>query len=82
MNVALSFQVLRAARSREDARLLLVGYAFMLAAGFLLLHALATPGVIVGSPNSGFEIATPVGLALASACLQVGLPVLGIRVRR
>lgn len=66
INVVLSFQVLRAARSREDARLLLVGYAFMLAAGFLLLHALATPGVIVGSPNSGFEIATPVGLALSS----------------
>lgn len=66
VNVGLSFQVLRAARTREDARLLLVGYAFMLAAGFLLLHALATPGVIVANPNSGFEIATPVGLALAS----------------
>lgn len=66
VNVALSFQVLRAARSRGDARLLLAGYAFMLAAGFLLLHALATPGVIVSSPNSGFEIATPVGLVLAS----------------
>jgi class 3 adenylate cyclase len=66
VNVALSFQVLRAARLRGDARLLLVGYAFMLAAGFLMLHALATPGVIVGQPNSGFEIATPVGLALAS----------------
>jgi class 3 adenylate cyclase len=66
VNVALSWQVLRAAHLREDARLLLVGYAFMLAAGFLLLHALATPGVIVGQSNSGFEIATPVGLALAS----------------
>lgn len=66
VNVGLSFQVLKAARNREDARLLLVGYAFMLAAGFLLLHALATPGVILGSPNSGFEIATPVGLALSS----------------
>jgi class 3 adenylate cyclase/uncharacterized membrane protein len=66
VSVALSFQVLRAARLREDARLLLIGNAFMLAAGFLLLHALATPGVIVGQPNSGFEIATPVGLALAS----------------
>jgi adenylate cyclase len=66
VNVALAFQVLRAARRREDARLLLVGYAFMLAAGFLFLHALATPGVIVAQPNSGFEIATPVGLALSS----------------
>ena len=66
INVALAFQVLRAARMREDARILLVGYAFMLAAGFLLLHALATPGVIVAGANGGFEIATPVGLALAS----------------
>lgn len=71
VNVALSFQVLRAARNRGDARLLLVGYAFMLAAGFLLLHALATPGVIVDNPNSGFEIATPVGLALASIFFAV-----------
>jgi len=66
VNVALAVQVLRSARLREDARLLLVGYAFMLAAGFLLLHALATPGVIVGQSNSGFEVATPVGLAVAS----------------
>ena len=66
VNVALAAQVLRAARMREDARLLTIGYAFTLAAGFLFLHALATPGVIVSSANSGFEIATPVGLALAS----------------
>ncbi|CAN5825922.1 hypothetical protein BH23ACT4_BH23ACT4_12560 [soil metagenome] len=66
VNVALSVQVLRAARMREDARLLIIGYAFMLAAGFLFLHALATPGVIVSSANGGFEVATPVGLALAS----------------
>lgn len=69
INVALAFQVLKAARMREDARTLLVGYAFMLAAGFLLLHALATPGVIVAGANGGFEIATPVGLALASLFL-------------
>lgn len=66
INVALAIQVLRASRLRGDARLLLVGYAFMLAAGFLFLHALATPGVIVAAANGGFEIATPVGLALAS----------------
>jgi class 3 adenylate cyclase len=71
VNVGLSVQVLRAARLREDARLLLVGYAFMLAAGFLFLHALATPGVIVGQSNSGFEVATPVGLALASVFFTI-----------
>lgn len=66
INVALAYQILRAARLRGDARLILVSHAFALAAGFLLLHALATPGVILPSSNAGFEIATPVGLALAS----------------
>lgn len=66
VNVVLAQQVIGAARTRGDARLLLVGYAFTLAAGFLLLHALATPGVLVAGPNGGFEIATPVGLAAAS----------------
>jgi len=67
VNVVLALRILAAARLRDDARLLLVGYAFVLAAGFLGLHALATPGVLLSSPNGGFEIATPVGLALASA---------------
>ncbi len=67
VNVALALQVSRAAHGRGDARLLLVGHAFTVAAGFLLLHALATPGVIVTSANGGFEVATPVGLTLASA---------------
>lgn len=66
INVLLALRVLAAARLRADARVLLAGYAFVLAAGFLGLHALATPGVLVGSPNGGFEIATPFGLALAS----------------
>ncbi|MGD2061168.1 MAG: adenylate/guanylate cyclase domain-containing protein [Acidimicrobiia bacterium] len=66
LNVVLALRVLAAARLREDARVLLVGYAFVLAAGFLGLHALATPGVLLSAPNGGFEIATPFGLALAS----------------
>jgi class 3 adenylate cyclase len=61
------------ARERRDARLLLVGFAFTAAAGFLLLHALATPGILVG-PNLGFELATPLGLFLAS--LPLGLSAL------
>lgn len=66
INVGLALRVRSAARLRGDARLLLVGYAFVIAAGFLGLHALATPGVLLSSPNGGFEIATPFGLALAS----------------
>ena len=38
----------------------------MSAAGFLALHALATPRVLLGGPNAGFVIASPVGLFLAS----------------
>ena len=46
---------------RADARLFLVSLAFLAAAGFLALHALATPGVLLDTPNQGFVIATPVG---------------------
>jgi class 3 adenylate cyclase len=55
-----------AAMRRADARVLLVSYAFLSSAGFLGLHALATPRVLVSAPNAGFVIATPVGLALGS----------------
>ena len=71
INVILAMRVQSAAKSRGDPRLLLVSYAFTIAAGFLLLHALATPGVLLGGPNGGFEIATPVGLAVASVFFAV-----------
>lgn len=61
----LAASVTRAARQRQDARLLMVSLAFLTAASFLGLHALATPGVLVG-PNAGFELATPVGLVVGS----------------
>ena len=41
--------------------------SFLAASGFLALHALATPGVLLDKPNLGFVIATPVGLLLAAA---------------
>jgi class 3 adenylate cyclase len=55
-----------AALRRGDARVMLVSLAFLSAAGFLGLHALATPGVLLGTPNAGFTIATPVGIAIGS----------------
>jgi adenylate cyclase len=63
---ALGYAVTVAARARRDARLLLISFAFIASSGFLGLHALATPGVLLG-PNAGFELATPVGLVIASA---------------
>ena len=47
---------------------MLVGLGFVLSAGFLALHALATPGLILAASNAGFVVATPVGLFLASVC--------------
>lgn len=65
INVALGVSIIRAAARRRDARLFLVALAFLVAAGFLGLHALATPGILLGK-NGGFVIATPVGLFLAA----------------
>ncbi len=61
----LGYNVSAASRRRQDSRLFMVSLAFLAGAGFLGLHALATPGVLVG-PNAGFELATPVGLVVGS----------------
>jgi adenylate cyclase len=63
--VVLGVAIGEAARRRRDARLLLLALAFVAAAGFLGLHALATPGVLLSGPNAGFAVATPIGLVLA-----------------
>jgi adenylate cyclase len=55
-----------AAVRRGDARVLLVSLGFLAAAGFLGLHALATPGVLLDTKNAGFTVATPVGIAIGS----------------
>jgi adenylate cyclase len=74
VNVALAYVTNLAAGRYRDARLLLVSLAFLASAGFLGLHALATPGVLLPRPNFGFAVATPVGLVIASvfAALSVG----------
>src|SRR5918999_4104084 len=64
--LGLGYAVSIAARRRRDARLFLISLAFMASAGFLGLHALATPTVLLGK-NAGFELATPVGLVVAGA---------------
>src|SRR6187200_3750788 len=67
VNVVLGLAASEAARRRGDARALLVSLAFLSSAGFLALHALATPGSIVEGSNTGFVIGTPIGLLIASA---------------
>ena len=55
-----------AAERRGDARVYLVSLAYLAPAGFLGLHALATPGVLLEQPNQGFAVATPVGLVIGA----------------
>ena len=66
VNVALAYVTNVAAGRYRDARLVLVSLAFLASAGFLGLHALATPGVLLPHPNAGFVVATPIGLVIAS----------------
>ena len=66
VNVALAYVTNVVAGRLGDARLVLVSLAFFASAGFLGLHALATPGVLLEGSNTGFVIATPAGLFIAS----------------
>jgi class 3 adenylate cyclase len=77
-SVAVGWAVSSAGRRRRDARLFLVSLACLASAGFLGLHALATPGVLLGK-NAGFELATPVGLMFASAFAAVSAVEFGPR---
>jgi class 3 adenylate cyclase len=59
-----------------------VSLAFVVAASFLGLHALATPRVLLERSNAGFVLAIPVGLLLAGVfALWSALPLDGARAR-
>jgi hypothetical protein len=62
----LGFVMSEAGRRRGDARVLLVSLACLASAGFLGLHALATPGVLLDERSVGFVIAAPIGLVIAA----------------
>jgi adenylate cyclase len=70
-SAALAYATSVAASRRGDGRVLMVSLAFLATAGFLGLHALATPGVLLQTPNAGFVLATPVGIALGSVLAAV-----------
>jgi adenylate cyclase len=71
VSVVLGYLAGEAARRLNDARLFLVSLAFITSAGFLGLHALATPAVLLEKPNAGFVVATPVGLVIAGVFAAV-----------
>ena len=66
LNVVLGLLTGESASRRNDPRVFLVSLALLASAGFLGLHALSTPGVLAHEGNTGFVIATPLGLLLAS----------------
>jgi class 3 adenylate cyclase len=76
-NVALAYLTNVAAGRHRDARLVLVSLGFLSSAGFLGLHALATPGVLLTGSNAGFVIATPVGLFIAAVLAAASVTALG-----
>jgi adenylate cyclase len=66
ITAALAFLTGEAAARRGDARVLRLAIAFFAASGFLGLHALATPGVLLSGKNAGFQAASAIGLLIAS----------------
>ncbi|HXV95521.1 MAG TPA: adenylate/guanylate cyclase domain-containing protein [Gaiellaceae bacterium] len=66
LSFLLGFLMAEAAARRGDARVLLVALAFLASSGFLALHALATPGVLLAGKNAGFQIASAIGLLIAA----------------
>ncbi|MET9634432.1 adenylate/guanylate cyclase domain-containing protein [Lentzea sp. NPDC006480] len=66
ISTGLAARINEQARARSDARLFLVSLAFVAASGFLGLHAVFTPGVLMHRPNEGFSTAAPIGLFVAS----------------
>jgi hypothetical protein len=71
VNVALGLIASEAAARRDDDRTFLVSMALLASAGFLGLHALATPGILLDGVTAGFSVAARVGLLLAAGFAAV-----------
>ena len=56
----------QAAERRGDARVFLLSLAFLVTGGFLAVHAVGTPGVLLNNDLPGFKVAIPVGLLIAA----------------
>ncbi|MGN6751654.1 MAG: adenylate/guanylate cyclase domain-containing protein [Intrasporangium sp.] len=83
LSAAVAYGTGSAASTRGDVRVMFVSLAFLSAAGFLGLHALATPHMLLPAAGAGFNLATPVGIALGSlfAVASVLPPILNRPVR-
>ena len=56
----------QAADRRGDARVSLLSLAFLVTGGFLAVHAIGTPGILLNNEVPGFEVAIPGGLTIAA----------------
>jgi adenylate cyclase len=81
-NVGLGMVASEAATRRDDARTFFVSMALLTSAGFLGLHALATPGVLLDTMTAGFSLAARVGLLLAAVFAAISAVDPGVRVIR
>ncbi len=63
---ALAYIAGQAADRRGDARVFLLSLAFLVTGGFLAVHAIGTPGVLIHNELVGFTVAIPVGLLIAA----------------
>jgi class 3 adenylate cyclase len=87
---ALSYGAGDAAERRGDARVFLLSVAFLTTGGFLMLHAIGTPGIIITEDLAGFKVAVSVGLVVAALLVvssafvdaRPDLPALVFRQRR
>jgi adenylate cyclase len=56
----------QAADRRGDARVFLLSLAFLATGGFLAVHAIGTPGILLNNELPGFKVAIPAGMVLGS----------------
>jgi class 3 adenylate cyclase len=64
--VVLAYLAGEAAERRGDARVFLLSVAFLATGGFLAIHAVGTPRVLVTADLSGFQVAISAGLVVAA----------------
>jgi class 3 adenylate cyclase len=64
--ITLSYIAGQAADRRGDARVFLLSLAFLVTGGFLAVHAIGTPGILLNNDLPGFRVAIPVGLLIAA----------------
>jgi adenylate cyclase len=82
VNVAPGVVASEAATRRDDSRTFFVSMALLTSAGFLGLHALATPGVLLDGMTAGFSLAARVGLLVAAGFAVVSAVDPGVRAVR